>query len=154
MVEATAGRDRHAYGASKRRAVVGREAPAEGGGDGRAWAAWHIVGMAPQDDYTHTHKHTHTPHSGGAGRASPSSCRSGSKRWLLVPARPADEPTLGPAQADSAVALHPPAHAETGPAHDARRAAWVGLGEAHVRHFNNLSLCRELQDMQLQVRTV
>ena len=34
MVEATAGRDRHAYGASKRRAVVGREAPAEGGGDG------------------------------------------------------------------------------------------------------------------------
>ena len=130
MVEATAGRDRHAYGASKRRAVVGQEAPAEGGGEGRAWAAWHNVGLAPQDD------------------------RRGSKRWLLVPARPADEPTLGPAQADSAVALHPPAHAETGPAHDARRAAWVGLGEAHVRHFNNLSLCRELQDMQLQVRTV
>ena len=130
MVEVTADRDRDAYGASKRRAVVGQEAPAEGGGEGRAWAAWHNVGLAPQDD------------------------RRGSKRWLLVPARPADEPTRGPAQTYSALTPPPPAPAETGHEQDASTAAWVGLGDAHVRHFNNLSLCRELQDMQLQVRTV
>jgi len=118
-----------AYGASKRQAVAvrGGHAAWAGGSERRAWHA-----MAPQ------------PAQGDSPQR-----RGGGRRWLLVPAT--DEPARGPKHACADQARRPPAHAGIVAAHDTRVAGSVGLGDAHVRHFQNLSLCRELQSMQLQV---
>ena len=110
------------YGASKRQAVAGR-------GGHAAWAG----GMAQPVQ-------------------SDSSQRHGDRRWLLVPASPIDEQAPWPAKGGSGLGGHRTAHAETVAARDARPAGSVGVGDAHVRHFQNLTLCRELQNMQLQVR--
>ena len=76
----------------------------------------------------------------------------GGRRWLLVPAPTTQD--REPEQAGADPARPTPAHAEPVAARDTRAAGSVGLGNAHVRHFQNLSLCRELHNMQLQVREV